>query len=518
MAAWLVRQWRRWPIGRRRDEAGFFVAIVAGSMTVLVLSSAFVVDVGGWYTRAAQIQRAADAAALAGVVWMPDFPVAQSVALTAAARNGFVAGGAITITVSPVPGSSRRLAVAITDAAAPQTFSQSFRSSQSISRRAVGEYILPVPLGSPKNTFGTGNLLSGSNRENFWAAVNGYCAGHESGDLKLARNESYSTGTSSSLHCNNGSALSPDYDPDGYLYAVELPQNQATLKLEVYDAGYNTSSSAPDTAVTSETQAVTTVFEVYGADNTPLDTNDNPLLATHTVATNQQIPSQQNTWMPLHTWSNPEAGTYYIRIKTLAQTTESRASNGFALRAYTGSTFSTCTTISGQTGYSASCPQVHGVGDMSIFANLGGSSGSTATFYLSEVDPIHAGKTMQISLFDAGEGAQKIEVLDPNGNPATFSWSTRCNPPTAPSGGCTGANVTSLSVGGTGTQPYTGLQSNSKYNDRRMTLDIKLPPNYTTLYGTKAWWQIRYTVGSTPSDRTTWSVNIVGDPVHLVGG
>jgi hypothetical protein len=51
-----------------------------------------------------------------------------------------------------------------------------------------------------------------------------------------------------------------------------------------------------------------------------------------------------------------------------------------------------------------------------------------------------------------------------------------------------------------------------------MTLDIALPPNYTTLYAGKVWWQIRYTIGSTPSDRTTWSVNIVGDPVHLVGG
>ena len=78
--------------------------------------------------------------------------------------------------------------------------------------------------------------------------------------------------------------------------------------------------------------------------------------------------------------------------------------------------------------------------------------------------------------------------------------------------------MTSLNVSGTGTQPYTGLQSTSKYNDRRMILDVQLPANYTTVYGTKVWWQIRYTVGSTASDRTTWSVNIIGDPVHLVGG
>jgi len=71
-------------------------------------------------------------------------------------------------------------------------------------------------------------------------------------------------------------------------------------------------------------------------------------------------------------------------------------------------------------------------------------------------------------------------------------------------------------VSGTGTQPYTGLQSSSKYNDRFITIDIPLPSNYTTIYGTKVWWKVRYNVGSSPTDRTTWSVNIVGDPVHLL--
>jgi hypothetical protein len=507
-------------MGRGQEEGGFLVAIVAISATVLVLASAFVVDVGGWYSRGLQIQRGADAAALAGVVWMPDFPVARSAALDTAARNGFVPGGAITVDVEPDPTSSRRLVVTITDVQAPQTFSHMFGSGQTLTRSATAEYILPVPLGSPKNTFGTGDLLAGTNRENFWAAVNGYCAGHESGDLKLAKYETYSPSTGAALQCQPaGGAVSPDYDPTGYLYAIELPQAQSSLKLEVYDAGYNTTLAPPDTAVVSETQAVTTTFQVFGADNTPLDTSDNPLLSTTTVTTNQLVPLQKAVWMSLYTWVNPAAGTYYLRIKTSAsETSESRASNGFGLRAYTGLTFATCTTITTDVGYSATCPQIHGVGAMSIFANLGGTSGATATFYLAQVDPIHAGKTMQITLFDAGEGASKIEVLDPNGNPATFNWSTRCNPPTPPTGSCSGSSVTSLSVTGTGTQPYTGLQSTSKYNDRKMILDIKLPANYTTVYGSKVWWKIRYTVGTTPTDRTTWSVGIIGDPVHLVGG
>ena len=510
-----VGWWRR--MGNR-DEGGYVLVMLTTTMFTLVVAASFAVDIGTWYARAANIQRAADAAALSGVVWMPDFPTSQSAALAAAARNGFVPGGSISIVVSPQPGNSRQLTVAITDTDVSRHFSGSVvAGDQALARSATAEYVLPVPLGSPKNTFGTGDLLPTA-PENFWAAVNGYCAGHESGDVKLARFESYTTSTGSALQCSPASSpQTADYDPNGYLYAVELPQSALALRLEVYDAGYSTSGATPDIALASEAQAVTTTYQVFGTDNTPLDTSDNPLLSTTTIATNNLL--YKNLWMPLHVWVAPAAGTYYVRIKTsAAQTTESRASNGFALRAYTGALFATCTSIVGATGYSASCPQIHGVGDMSIYANLGGSAGSTATFYLAQVAALHAGKTMQLTLFDSGEGATKIEVLDPNGNPATFNWRTPCNPPTSASGGCSGSNVTSLNVSGTGTQPYTGLQSTSKYNDRRMILDIRLPANYTTVYGTKVWWQIRYTVGTSASDRTTWSVNIVGDPVHLVGG
>ncbi len=493
------------------DEGGYMLVMLSLSLATIVVAAAFAVDVGGWYARAAQIQRAADAAALAGVVWMPDFPTSEAAALAAAARNGFVPGGNISVTASPVPTNPRQISVTIADAKAPRNFSS---GTLALARKATAEYILPVPLGSPKNTFGTGDLLPGTvEDENFWAAVNGFCAGHESGDLRLARYESYST-NSSGANCNNGSAQTPDYDPNGYQYAVKVPAGALALRLEAYDAGYNTAGSLPDVSPVSEAQAVTTIFTVYGPDNTPLDTTDNPLLSTTTVATNNIL--YKNLWMPLHTWVTPSAGTYYVRVRTLAtQTSESRASNGFGLRAYTGVLFASCTTIVGDTGYSASCPQVHGVGAMSIYANL---AGATATFYLAEVAALHAGKTMQLTLFDAGEGAQTIEVLDPLGAVAAFSWRTPCSPPTPPSGGCSATNVTSLNVGSTGTQPYSGLNSTSKYNDRRMILDVKLPADYATLYGTDAWWKIRYTVGSTPTDRTTWSVGIVGDPVHLVEG
>jgi Flp pilus assembly protein TadG len=495
----------------RRDR-GYVTALFALCLMLLCVFVGFTVDVGGWYARAAQIQRGADAAALAGVVWMPDYGEAQKYALEAAARNGFVDGaGNITVKVDKIPDNNRQLKVTITDGKASQFFSQLVRKGQTLTRAATAEYVLPVPLGSPKNTFGTGDLLSGSDRENFWAAVNGYCAGHESGDKLLARYESYSTSSTNSA-CNNGSDQADDYDPNGYLYAIELGANATSLKLDVYDASFNRSGSAADMSLGGNSQTITTIFQIYDRNPTPLDLSNLTLIKTVTVSTNDS--SYQNTWKNFYTWTAPKAGTYYVRVKTAVEATGSRGTNGFALRAYTGNSFSTCTTIVGQTGYSATCPQIHAVSDMSIFANL---DGTTADFYLAQVDPVHAGKTMRVTLFDAGEGASSIQILDPNGNPATFSWTTACNPPTPPSGGCSASSVSSLNVAGTGTQPYSNLQSNSKYNDRYMTLDIQLPNNYATAYGGKTWWKVRYAVGNSATDRTTWSANIIGDPVHLIG-
>ena len=54
-------------------------------MLPLLAFAGFAVDIGYWYTHANRMQRAADAAALAGVVWMPNDEKAETV------RKGFLA-------------------------------------------------------------------------------------------------------------------------------------------------------------------------------------------------------------------------------------------------------------------------------------------------------------------------------------------------------------------------------------------------------------------------------------------
>ena len=74
---------------RREVEAGYIMATTALMLIPMLIFAAFAVDVGSWYVEAQKIQRASDAAALAGVVWMPDENKAREAALEITAINGY---------------------------------------------------------------------------------------------------------------------------------------------------------------------------------------------------------------------------------------------------------------------------------------------------------------------------------------------------------------------------------------------------------------------------------------------
>ena len=261
---------------------------------------------------------------------------------------------------------------------------------------------------------------------------------------------------------------------------------------------------------------MTTVHTTYAGSwdsNTPLDPSDDVSLGSTTVASGSAIHRAQ--WQTLFTVSQP--GRYTMNV-TVSTNNTSHGSNSFGIRAFQGGGFVLCSSDPSAANYNANCVQVSARESLGVNAQV---ASSTASFFLASVDPVYAGKQMVVGLFDPSEGGQTIEILDPNGNPVSFTWSTTDNLPTAAPGALAySGSGTSLDVSGSATPKPSHRRNPGKFNDRKVVAIVDLPTNYATLYCTptcKTWWKLRYTFGSTSvSDRTTWSVSVIGDPVRLV--
>ena len=274
------------------DQGGFALVFFALAIVALLGIAALVVDVGYWYLESAHMQRAADAAALGGVVYMPnDVPSAEAVALKLAQVNGFDGSQSkVTVTVTPNPHGNNpdQLGVSITDHNVPTFFAKIFGlDAISETRTSIAQYDPPVPLGSPENSLGTGNLTLGSapagvspaptcggvNCANYWLGISGFCAAREDGDEfstfyagdRADGNTDCPDDTETASPNPSASTIfdNPDYRSTGYIYDIDVPSNGSTtnpvtpadVTVEIYDPAYNppreTGSSLGSCTVTS---------------------------------------------------------------------------------------------------------------------------------------------------------------------------------------------------------------------------------------------------------------------------
>jgi hypothetical protein len=128
--------------------------LVALLLVPLVLFAAYGVDLASWHARLTYLQKNADAAATAGVVWMPNLTKATQIANDTLAYNGIVSGTNnifVDISEGATPTS---LHVVVSDHNATRFFSNMINGNQQLTRSAEAEYYLPLPLGSPLNYFG----------------------------------------------------------------------------------------------------------------------------------------------------------------------------------------------------------------------------------------------------------------------------------------------------------------------------------------------------------------------------
>jgi Flp pilus assembly protein TadG len=150
---------------RRTFSRGQIAIIFAGSILTFVALCAVVVDVSWYWSNTLRVQRAADAAALAGAVYLPASATnggtgqAFAAALASAKQNGY--DDALTnVKVTPRVDSDdpRQLDVQI-DSTVGSFFAHALGiSSWGVTRIGEGVYIQPVPMGSPDAYYGVGDF------------------------------------------------------------------------------------------------------------------------------------------------------------------------------------------------------------------------------------------------------------------------------------------------------------------------------------------------------------------------
>lgn len=550
------------------DQRGYIMPMTALLLIPMMLFAGFATDVGSWFLRGQNAQVAADAGATAGVVWIPDLTATSTNALEAVRRNGFpnatlvtsFAGAQSSPTPPPLPWVTVTLTTNSTLEVEVRTVADTFFTSPvlddvRITRSAEAQYIEPTPLGNPTSALGTGGDTEYPGMpDNFYLQTrtdtrrNGDIIGPATGV----------GGTPNPLFTSL--AALPELQ-GAYFYEVDIPAAATGLyRLEIRVSCRNRSNwgqlgwsvYAPDATDTDFTDNIAVGSISNGTrrrtDNTCTDADpadgfdtsqqgqvDNP----GTVAIEPHIQFIDTAqWITMQNL-NLE-GKYILRV---------RANTGgaiYSIRAVRiGATGPTahCTSIplpneaGGTDAATPSCPALSAIdwlGSAAIEDTLPNGTDPVEIF-LTEVRPELAGNQLEVTLFDPADGIECVRVLDPFGNPVSFTWRTIDNEvwgyshteyntftnngtgdlpdtnsvPCGPSGGTALTDPRVNQIGGVG----------QVFQDRtvRFFLNVGTP----ACNGSDCWYRVQYEKGAavgsaTLGDWNSWSVRVVGDPVRLI--
>lgn len=230
------------------DRGAVATIVLIMMLPVLMASAAIGIDIANWYWQAGRLQVAADAAATAGVVYLPGDPtLATAAAKALAGSNGFpeVTGKTTVSAVQQTKLSQVKVTITTT---ITNSFGGLFGSpTQSITKHAVADYAGPVPMGSPCNIFGNepdpGVLNPGSvasanctfgRTPNFWASIAGPGLAKEQGDQFASR---VCTG-GALIESGCVSTTNSEFYPRGYFYKVSVTAAVPSISFQVFDPIY----------------------------------------------------------------------------------------------------------------------------------------------------------------------------------------------------------------------------------------------------------------------------------------
>jgi Putative Flp pilus-assembly TadE/G-like len=164
-------------------EQGFFMVWFALTFVALTAFAGLAIEYNRWQQIATRAQKAADAAALGGAVFMPENAgnKAYTTAQTIASENGFTNGsGGVTITTAPGKLPNQLKVTVAVNTKNPWGAIVNYNNT-TIVRSAVAEYQLPQNLGSPQNSYGN-DPESAAAQPQLWGNVFGPSSNKDKGD------------------------------------------------------------------------------------------------------------------------------------------------------------------------------------------------------------------------------------------------------------------------------------------------------------------------------------------------
>lgn len=378
----------------------------------------------------------------------------------------------------------------------------------------------PAPIFDPH---GTAELVP----QNFWGAM------QSQGSVSI-QGDAFMTGQQRRTPMQ----ANPQYDPELYYnYGVEIPPGASGGEVWVFDPGFcdvafnrgtgerwivdNNNLGSPTR------QPVSAFYNLYDTNGSAYNLDDDVLVAGTGSSFRRLHLSDSSlggtggnddcSSMAWHNgWHQVASGlaggrTYRLHTtsKSLSDSTDNQSNttavNSFAIWA---------DAVGGT-------PRVYGIGAMEAFVRL--PAGATSEFYLAQIEDVHAGKTMAISLWDPGDTHMRadLQILRPSTGgyvPAPFSYTAERGTTHPNASNCDDRAETNV------TTVRTHDGSSSRFDGCWVTIEVPLPANYDapavpgyTPEG--GWWRIRYIMGAstaTATDLTVWKVEIRGNPVHLV--
>jgi len=393
-----------------------------------------------------------------------------------------------------------------------------------------------VPVRDPYNTV---DLVP----QKFWGAMQSQGAPSIQGDAFMTKYASR-TSTLNSTYC-------PTYgycanDPEGYYnYAIEVPSGGG--EIWIFDPGFCDVGSTRGTGENwtiggsngaSPSQPVSAFYRLYNTNNTPWDFGDDNRVDTQPDGSyrrgagnngakywdpdlrNGSAPSGSGyTDCTSETWHNEwwqiasglPGGTYRLHTTSHDDVSPSDQDNTTALNAFA---------IWARGAGGIGDVRVYGLGAMEAYFPLPGNQ--VSTFYLAQIEAIHAGKWVDISLWDPGDTGSltadlSIQLPTASGYTAASFYSNSIAGTSLPESFSCGPETSSSQ-----TSIRTSSGSGGIYNGYWVRVCVQIPDDYTapTPPGeTEAgWWKISYDMSGSgnSTDLTTWKVDIRGNPVHLI--